>query len=35
MDKYEVIFYETEDGTKPAYDFIETYPRRCRPRYIK
>ena len=24
MDKYEVIFYETEDGTKPAYDFIET-----------
>ena len=24
MDKYEVIFYETEDGTRPAYDFIET-----------
>ena len=35
MDKYEVIFYETEDGTKPAYDFIETLSPKMQAKIYK
>lgn len=35
MDKYEVIFYETEDGTRPAYDFIETLSPKMQAKIYK
>lgn len=35
MDKYEVVFYETEDGTKPAFDYIETLSPKMQAKIYK
>lgn len=30
MDRFEVIYYETEEGTQPARDFIDALPVKLR-----
>lgn len=35
MGKFTVIFYEKEDGSKPAYDFINTLSSKMRARIYK
>jgi len=35
MSNYTVVFYEKEDGTRPAHDYIKTLPRKMRSRIYK
>ena len=35
MDRYKVIFYEKEDGSRPAYEYIRTLPDKMRARIYK
>lgn len=35
MEKYTVVFYETEDGKRPAYEYINSLPQKMRARIYK
>lgn len=35
MEKFNVIFYEKEDGSRPALDYINTLPDKMRARIYK